>query len=951
MNENEWNWIFQFLGRLHPLAVHFPIGLLVVALFLEVLTLKGKRPGLREGINWMIYLGATFSVLATGLGWLLRTFEDYAGDLVQLHQNLGILTAILAVVTALILQKTLIGKLSNYILYRSFLLLSVVSLTITGHLGASLTHGEDFLSGVLPNNSESYDDNESIILLAKLNKLDSLSEPQLDDLNLGVRAIFAHNCYQCHSENKQKGELVLDNKRGVFQGGESGKVIIPGNPNASELYKRITLPPDDDHVMPKKGKVLKDNEIALVKLWIEKGAHWSDRQLKIFPEAELALTKPELPASSVEKHPVDKLVDVYFEQNDIDWEDVVDDKTFIRRAYLDIVGLLPEPEAISQFEQNQNIDKRSQLIDNLLNDKHNYTQHWLSFWNDLLRNDYSGTGFITGGRKQITNWLYNALLENKPYDSLISQLINPTPESEGFIKGIQWRGLVNASQRTEMQAAQNIGQSLMGVNVKCASCHNSFVSNLTLDQAYGFASIFADSVLELNRCDKPIGKMATVNFLYPELGAVEADSLKERLLKLSEVMVKPENGRLYRTITNRIWERLMGRGIIEPLDEMDNIPWDADLLDWLAADFIASGHDLKHLIKTIMTSKVYQLPSIDYKKPEQIKSPKYVFEGPVVRRMSAEQFADAVSQVISPVYYAAAYDPTGEGFSTRRIWHRERKFDRDVLPDPGKRYFRHKFTLTKKEILEAKALISVDHAYTFYLNGQKVSAGSDWRKVDKLEVTNFLNTGENIIAIEGENEGSIANPAGILFVMKILQQDSIETIIQSAHADEDWKSTDESPEGDWLSLDFDDEEWDFVLNYGSKHWDKLLNFNFDDQGSSYARASLVRQHPFMKALGRPSRENVTTSRDEQATLLQALELTNGAFFNKILEEGAVKWLKENNYQGKMIVDSLYLKSFGRQPTKKEKTIMLSSLGEQPDQEGLQDLFWATMLSPEFQFIY
>ena len=533
---------------------------------------------------------------------------------------------------------------------------------------------------------------------------------------------------------------------------------------------------------------------------------------------------------------------------------------------------------------------------------------------------------------------------------MVKELINPTPASEGFIKGIKWRGIVNASQRTEMQAAQNIGQSLLGINVKCASCHNSFVSNLTLEQTYGFASIFADSVMELNRCDKPIGKMAKVSFLYPELGSVEADNLKERLLKLSEIIVKPEDGRLYRTITNRIWQRLMGRGIVEPVDVMDNAPWDGALLDWLAADFIDSGYDLKHLMKTIMTSKAYQLPAVNYEKVEEIKSAKYVFNGPVVRRMTAEQFSDAVSQIISPVYYAVAYDPYGGDLSSDRIWHRERKFDRDVLPDPGRRYFRHKFILANKAIIRAKALISVDDAYSFYLNGQKVSSGSDWEKVDKMDVTKFLNTGENIIAIEGNNEGNIAKPAGILFAMKIDQSDSLETIIQSAKG-KGWKSTDVPPGKDWLSVDFDDGQWQDAKNYGSKYWDMLLDFKFEDNAHAFARASLVRQHPFMKALGRPTRENVTTSRDDQATLLQALELTNGAYFNKVLEDGAGKWLAEYGNNGENIVDALYLKSFGRKPTKKEKEIMLNTLGDTPDKEGLQDLFWATVLTPEFQFIY
>src|SRR5690606_5260515 len=372
----------------------------------------------------------------------------------------------------LVLHRTMTGRLDTYWPYRSVLILSVTALTITGHLGASLTHGEDYLTSVLPGNSEDYDDGKGVALLAQLSQLDTVSETQLDDLNLGVRAIMAHNCYQCHSENKQKGELVLENKRGVFKGGKSGEIIVPGNPEKSEMYRRITLSPDDDEVMPKKGKVLKKNEIALIKLWIKKGAHWSDRALKIFPEAELALSKPALPESTGEAHPIDKFMAVYFKENGIDWPPPVDDRTFLRRSYLDIVGLLPEPEITDQFTNDTDPNKRTKLIDTLLNDTINYTQNWLSFWNDLLRNDYSGTGFITGGRKQITEWLYKSLLANKPYNLMIKELIDPSLESEGFIKGIKWRGLVNSSQRTEMQAAQNIGQSLLGVNVKCASCHN-----------------------------------------------------------------------------------------------------------------------------------------------------------------------------------------------------------------------------------------------------------------------------------------------------------------------------------------------------------------------------------------------------------------------------------------------------------------------------------------------
>ncbi len=940
------NWILQFFGRLHPLLVHFPIGLLVVALVFELLTLGGKRKGLREGINWMVYIGAGFAVFSALFGWLLKTQDEYSGDLVDNHQYTGIATAILAVITAVILRKSLKKSILNLKAYRFMLVATVILLSIAGHLGANLTHGEDYLTEILPGNKESYSTLESSALLTELKGASELSELQKDKLNLEVRGLFAHKCYQCHSENKQKGGLVLEHKEGVFKGGTSGLAVVPRQPEESEIYKRIILPANDKKVMPTKGKLLTPDEIALIKLWIEDGAHWSDKAVKVFPEAPLALTQPELPTVTEETHPVDKIVSVYFKDKKVDWNAVVDDRKFIKRAYMDVVGLLPKPTAVNAFIASTNPKKRELLIDELLNDSENYTQNWLSFWNDLLRNDYSGTGFITRGRFQITTWLYKTLKQNKSYDQMVSQLMNPSKASEGFIKGIQWRGVVNSSQRTEMQAAQNIGQSLMGVNVKCASCHNSFISNLTLDQAYGFASIFAEKPLELNRCDKPIGKIAKVNFLYPELGSVEGETLKERLLKLSEVMTSKENGRLYRTITNRIWERLIGRGIIEPVDEMDNTPWNAELLDWLASDFIDSGTNLKHLIKRIMTSKAYQLPTVSYKTAEAIKQD-YVFKGPVLRRLSAEQFSDAISQVIAPVYVAVAYNPNEEKMPAQRIWHHQKDLTNTVLPLPGKRYFRKTFQLKKENIQDASILISVDDAYKLFINGKPVGTGDNWTNVGKYNVANLLNKGTNCIAVEGDNKGKIGNPASILFAMKVAFKDDT---VFNLYSDETWLSTDVAPKANWADLNFEAKKWKQVKNYGTNNWAKLLDFTFKDHQKTFARASLVKQHPFLKALGRPNREIVTTTREEQATLLQALELTNGGFFNGILKQGAKKWLNTYGNDSRLIVDTLYQELLGRAPSKEEQNIVMASLGEQPSTAQVQDVFWSVLMSPEFQFI-
>ena len=147
-----------------------------------------------------------------------------------------------------------------------------------------------------------------------------------------------------------------------------------------------------------------------------------------------------------------------------------------RRVYLDLVGLLPTPEQLDAFLADEAPDKRQRLVRTLLDDDQAYAEHWLTFWNDLLRNDYAGTGYIDGGRRQIIDWLYRSLLENKPYDQFVRELISPTAESEGFINGHQVaRGRSTPARCREIQFAQNVGQVFLGINLKCASCHDSFI--------------------------------------------------------------------------------------------------------------------------------------------------------------------------------------------------------------------------------------------------------------------------------------------------------------------------------------------------------------------------------------------------------------------------------------------------------------------------------------------
>jgi mono/diheme cytochrome c family protein len=340
-----------------------------------------------------------------------------------------------------------------------------------------------------------------------------------------IKPILESACVKCHGRGKAKGGFRLDTRRTFLEAADSGPAVLVGKSAESYLIE-LVAGVDPDNVMPRKGSKLKPEQIALLRAWIDQDLLW-DEGISFGKAAALNLQprQPALPADSQKlTHPVDRFLDVYFAEHKIQPAKPVDDRTYARRVYLDIVGLLPAPEELAAFLKDKRKDKRDRLVDRLLGSNRLYAEHWLSFWNDLLRNDYRGTGYIDGGRKQISSWLFSALATNMRYDQFVAELVNPKPESEGFVKGIVWRGTVNASQTPQMQAAQNISQVFMGVNLKCASCHDSFINDWSLADAYGMASVYSTNTLEMFECDKPTRKKATPKFLYPELGDIPASA-------------------------------------------------------------------------------------------------------------------------------------------------------------------------------------------------------------------------------------------------------------------------------------------------------------------------------------------------------------------------------------------------------------------------------------------
>ncbi|MFG0335728.1 MAG: DUF1549 domain-containing protein [Maioricimonas sp. JB049] len=705
-------------------------------------------------------------------------------------------------------------------------------------------------------------------------------------------------------------------------------------------------------------------------------------------ETGLSLRQPELPPPRDGRtHPVDRLVDAYFAEHQLARPAEVDDRTFARRVSLDLVGRLPDPAAVDSLIASNAPDKRQRFVESLLDNDWAYAEHWMSFWSDHLRNAYRGTGFIDNGRQQITGWLFASLYENKPYDRFVHELISPVPGSEGFTLGIKWRGVVNESQRKEIQAAQNVAQVFLGTNLKCASCHDSFVNDWTLNEAYALSSVFADEPLEIHHCDKPTGETSEVGFIYPELGTVDAASPRgRRVQQLADLVVQRENGRFARTIVNRLWARLMGRGLVEPLDNMDEPAWNADLLDWLALDFVEHDFDLRHTLSVIATSQTYQLAADQ--SPAPARPDEYAFRGPRVKRMAAEQFVDAVRTVArleSPPdpagfkkdgrgqggqlaeiveFTAAAAQPRpnptaaqlGAALSEADwIWSHPNAMQ---APAADKAHFRRVFELDAAAD-HAVVVISADNAFNLVVNGQSVANGTDWSHPGVIHVGPHLRAGKNVIAVTASNGGTEPNPAGLIVALMVADENG--TYRPRIVSDENWQVVG-NPGAGWTTATGDVADtaaisvaagdggpWKVAARVASSdviaHSDAAVLW-----GDRPVVAALQPRNSLQAALGRPNREQVVTRRESKATLLQALELTNGVTLDNLLREGGRKWAAEASGT-ESLIQELYRTALGRQPTAAEREIASDLIGGSVSDAGVTDLLWVIIMLPEFQLIY
>ncbi len=338
-----------------------------------------------------------------------------------------------------------------------------------------------------------------------------------------------------------------------------------------------------------------------------------------------------------------------------------DDATFIRRAFLDLLGLLPTAEESQHFVRDVTLNKRALLIDALLG-RPEFADQWALKWSDLLRNEEKALDET--GVTRFHGWIRDSIAANKPMDQFARELVTGIGSTYENPPANYYRALRDPTLRAEATA-----QLFLGTRLQCARCHRHPYERWTQDDYYQFASVFDGmdyKILKNERRDKLdknqfIGEQIVQVGLEKKLKdprsgenpqsaflpipGMARPSEEKSLEALGAWLTSPDNPLFSKVQVNRVWFQLFGRGIVDPVDDFrsTNPAVNPELLSVLEKEFIASGFDLRHLIRFIMSSETYQLSALPN---ETNREDERNFSRTLVQRLSAETLLDAMHQVL-----------------------------------------------------------------------------------------------------------------------------------------------------------------------------------------------------------------------------------------------------------------------------------------------------------------
>jgi hypothetical protein len=355
---------------------------------------------------------------------------------------------------------------------------------------------------------------------------------------------------------------------------------------------------------------------------------------------------------------IDHLATARFRELGISPSPQCDDATFLRRAALDAIGTLPTPEEARAFLDSTDPQKRPKLIDRILGltgdpaqDVHNndYAAYWTLKWSDLIRANSAAIG--EQGMWALHNWILDSFRENKPFDRFVRELI--TARGSTFSNGPAnyYRIASNPQDLTEATA-----QLFLGIRLQCAKCHHHPYETLSQDDYYRFAAFFArvgnkrsqefglfgGETVILLRSGGEVHNPRTGQLMKPTpLHGQSIPESRDRRQQLAGWLTSPQNRYFAHNVVNRYVAALLGRGLVEPVDDLraTNPASNPELFDALADDFVQHGYNLKHLLRTILNSRLYQLDATPT--PANAADSRF-YSHYTVKRLAAEPLLDAI---------------------------------------------------------------------------------------------------------------------------------------------------------------------------------------------------------------------------------------------------------------------------------------------------------------------
>jgi len=400
--------------------------------------------------------------------------------------------------------------------------------------------------------------------------------------------------------------------------------------------------------------------------------YWNRRHEYARNTADDAVLAPDVKQTKQVGNEIDRFLLAKLEEQNVPPTALLDDRAFLRRLCLDTIGMIPSPELITEFEALPKETRRSIMIDRLL-DHPGWADHWVGYWQDVLAEN---PGIV---KPQLNNtgpfrwFLYESFRDNKPFDRFVTELV--MMDGDRYAGGPAAFGVASQNDAPMAAKAHIIGTAFLGVEMKCARCHDAPYHDITQEQVFNLAamlkrgpqkvpdssSIIADpEVLEQMtvKVTLPPGSNVPPEWPFLDLSNIESQPLPEWFLRnpkdsrerLAVTLTAPGNQRFSQMIVNRLWHRYLGWGLVEPIEDWEDAEISyPELLNYLARELVTNHYDLKHIARRIFNSKFYQREVFhDSLNERQWGS---LFPGPVRRSLTAEQVTDSL--------YAVAGKPFG----------------------------------------------------------------------------------------------------------------------------------------------------------------------------------------------------------------------------------------------------------------------------------------------------